>query len=45
MSESPMMLVMCAVCEKRVHMIAHILCRTCFLECGGYFSQTEPTTK
>jgi hypothetical protein len=28
--------VMCRNCEKKHHMIGHIFCLTCFLECGGY---------
>jgi hypothetical protein len=32
------MLVLCADCERRPHMLGHILCLACFRDAGGYFS-------
>lgn len=43
MADEPIELILCAVCEKHRHMAAHILCRGCFLDAGGYFNQTIPT--
>jgi hypothetical protein len=29
---------LCRNCDKKHHMIGHIFCLACFLECGGYIS-------